>query len=302
MPGMTLLRAPLDLATRLVHSPVGAVPQAALRALDPRGGSPLRDAVGGRVVVVTGASSGIGEAAAERLAGAGAHVVLVARRAERLEAVRDRIAEAGAGTAEVRVCDLADLEAVDELAAGLLGTHGGVDVLVNNAGRSIRRSVARSYDRFHDFERTMALNYFSAVRLTLALLPGMRERGDGHVVNVSSAGVAWRTPRFAAYLASKAALETFGDCVAAEVAGDGVRFTTIQMPLVRTEMIAPTEAYADAPAISPQEAADLVAQAVAFRPRRLAPLYGFGAAVADSVSPQLTGFVRSQAFRLGISG
>jgi short-subunit dehydrogenase len=302
MPSLSgLARLPLGLVARVAHTPVGVSPQAAIAALG-GGGLPLRRAVEGKVVLVTGASSGIGEATAERLAGAGAHVVLVARRAERLEDVRDRIADAGRGTAEVRVCDLADLEALDELAAAVLADHGQVDVLINNAGRSIRRKVEQSYDRFHDFERTMALNYFAPVRLTLALLPGMRERGSGHVVNVSSAGVAWRTPRFGAYLASKAALETFAECVSAEVAADGVRFSNVRMPLVRTEMIEPTAAYADAPALSSAEAADMIAQAIAYGAPRVAPLFGLGFAVTDAVSPQLLGAIRSRAFRAGVSG
>jgi NAD(P)-dependent dehydrogenase (short-subunit alcohol dehydrogenase family) len=261
-----------------------------------RGGS-LESAVGGRVVLVTGASSGIGRAAARRIAAAGGVVVLVARGREGLEETRAEIAAAG-GEAHVHPCDLTDLDEVARMAAEVLDARGRVDVLVNNAGRSIRRSIDQSYDRMHDFQRTMQLNYFGAVRLVLALLPGMRARRCGHVVNVSSAGVQLGAPRFAAYVASKAALDAFSRCLAPEVAGDGVRLTTLHMPLVRTPMLAPTPMYRVFPALTPEQAGDLVCSAIARRPRRLAPSYGSLVELAYAVSPGSVERVANGAYRL----
>jgi len=249
-------------------------------------GGGLRSAVAGKVVLITGASSGIGEATAEKLGAAGATVALVARRRTELEAVAERIAAAG-GRASVHPCDLTDPGAVDALVAAVEAEHGHVDVLVNNAGRSIRRPIERSYDRLHDFERTMAINYHAAVALTLALLPGMRRRGDGHVVNVLSEGLLLHTPRFAAYLASKAALDEFSRCVAAEVRRDGVRVTGVHMPLVRTPMIAPTRAYRGVPALRPHEAADLIAEAIAARPYAVTTRSGHALQAARAVAPSL---------------
>jgi short-subunit dehydrogenase len=257
----------------------------------------LERAIAGKVVLITGASSGIGEAAARQVAGAGATVLLVARSEDELERVRDEIDAAG-GRAEVRRCDLAEPGEVERMAAEVLADHGRVDVLVNNAGRSIRRSVARSTDRLHDFERTMQLNYFGAVGLILAVLPGMRERGSGHVVNVSSAGVQTRTPRFAGYVASKAALDAFSDCVQAEVAHRGVRFTTIHMPLVRTPMIEPTEIYASFPSLSAEEAGEWICEAIKYRPSRIGPPFGALAELADAVSPASMEAIRSAGYRL----
>jgi short-subunit dehydrogenase len=261
------------------------------------GSHSLADAVRDRVVLVTGASSGIGLAVARTIGEAGGTVLLVARSLDRLEEVRAEIEQAG-GTAHTYPCDLTDLEAIDRLTATVLEEHGRVDVLVNNAGRSIRRSIHLSYDRFHDFERTMQLNYFAPVRLILRLLPGMRERHRGQIVNISSAGVQTRVPRFSGYIASKAALDTFSDAVQAEVLDDGVRFTTIHMPLVRTPMISPTKLYRRFPALTPQEAADLVSRAIIHRPRRLSPPFGHAAAVADAVSPQLMDLVRNRGYRM----
>lgn len=261
------------------------------------GGRTLEDAVRDRVVLVTGASSGIGEAVSLRLGAAGATVILVARRADRLAAAQAAI-EARGGIAHVHPCDLTDLEAVDRLVADVLNRHDHVDVLVNNAGRSIRRSVHLSYDRFHDYERTMQLNYFAPVRLMLRLLPGMRERRRGQIVNISSAGVQTRVPRFSGYIASKAALDTFSDAVQAEVLEDRVRFTTIHMPLVRTPMISPTKLYRRFPALTPEEAAELVCRAIVHRPRRISPPFGHAAAVADALSPQLMDAVRNRGYRM----
>ncbi|MCL4286246.1 MAG: SDR family NAD(P)-dependent oxidoreductase [Thermoleophilia bacterium] len=257
-----------------------------------------RPDAGGSVVMVTGASSGIGEAAARRLAAEGATVLLVARGAEALDRIASEIGASGAGEARPHPCDLTDLEAIDDLCERALAEHGAVDVLVNNAGRSIRRSVDRSGDRFHDFQRTMQLNYFGAIRLILGLLPAMRERGQGQVVNVSSAGVQIRTPRFSGYIASKAALEAFSDAVQAETREDGIRFTTISMPLVRTPMISPTRQYERVPALTPEEAGRLVADAVSGRPRRVAPPFAHVLAAVDRVSPEAMDVVRSRVYRM----
>ncbi len=211
----------------------------------------------GRRVVVTGASSGIGRATALAAARRGATVLLVARRQAELDAVRAEVAAAG-GAASVHPCDLTDADAVDALVKEL----GVVDVLVNNAGRSIRRAVHLSVDRMHDFERTMSLNYFAPLRLTLGLLPGMRARGHGRIVNVTTMGLQSDTPRFSAYLASKGALEAFGRSAGRELLADGVTVTSVRMPLVRTPMIGATDVYRGAPAISADRAAAMVLRAV----------------------------------------
>ena len=183
------------------------------------------------------------------------------------------------------------------MAKEVLTYHGHVDILVNNAGRSIRRSLELSQDRFHDFERTMQLNYFGAVRLILRLLPAMRERGEGQVINISSAGVQMRTPRFSGYIASKAALEAFSDAIQAEALTDGIRFTTISMPLVRTPMISPTEHYDEIPALTPDEAGKLVAEAVIGRPRRVAPPFAHIVSAVDKLSPEAMDTVRNRMYR-----
>jgi NAD(P)-dependent dehydrogenase (short-subunit alcohol dehydrogenase family) len=247
--------------------------------------------------MVTGASSGIGRGTALRLGAAGATVVLVARNVDALGETRDEV-EAAGGKAFVHPCGMSDLDAVEALAADVLAAHGRVDVLVNNAGRSIRRSVELSYDRMHDYERTMQLNYFGPVRLILSLLPAMRERRRGHIINVSSTGVQAKVPRFSGYVASKAALDAFSDCVAGEVHHDGVRFTTVFMPLVRTPMIAPTTIYRNMPAMTPKEAADMVCEAIIHRPRRIGTPVGNLAALGNAVSPRSMDAVRNAAYRL----
>ena len=204
--------------------------------------------------MITGASSGIGKAAALEIGKAGGTVLLVARTQEKLDEVRRQI-EALGGTAYVHRCDLTDTDDIDRMAAEVLDQHGRVDILVNNAGRSIRRSVSNSYDRFHDYQRTMQLNYFAPVKLILNLLPVMRERESGHIVNISTIGLQTNTPRFSAYLASKAALDAFSRSIAPEIIDDGVHITTVYMPLVRTPMIAPTKIYDRFPTLSPEEAA-----------------------------------------------
>ncbi|MGF6883963.1 NAD(P)-dependent dehydrogenase (short-subunit alcohol dehydrogenase family) [Nocardia sp. GAS34] len=220
----------------------------------------------GKHVLITGASSGIGRSAALAVAAKGAVVLLLARREDELaEVVRE--VDAAGGRAYGYRCDVTDAESVDQTVKTILAEHDHVDMLVNNAGRSIRRAVHRSTDRMHDFERTMAVNYFGAVRMTLALLPQMRERKFGHIVNISSAGVQVATPRFAAYLASKAALDKFAEVTAAEMLADNVTFTTIHMPLVRTPMITPSGNQG--PSESPEWAAATIVRALTERPKRI---------------------------------
>ena len=247
----------------------------------------LAGRVKGKVVVVTGGSSGIGQATAHKLAEAGARVIIVARDPEKLEATRKEIAAHG-GTCITYSCDLTDLAAIDALSKKILAEHGGVDFLVNNAGRSIRRAVVNSIDRFHDFERTMQLNYFGAVKLILAFLPAMVARKKGHVINISSIGVLSRAPRFSAYVASKAALDAFSECAASELLDKGVHFTNINMPLVRTPMIAPTRIYENVPTLSPEEAAGLVVDAIVHRQVRIATRLGIFGAISHAIAPKLT--------------
>jgi NAD(P)-dependent dehydrogenase (short-subunit alcohol dehydrogenase family) len=258
----------------------------------------LKGAVKGKVVVITGGSSGIGEAAAIRVAEAGGKVLVVARDEEKLADVRKKITDAG-GFVKTYSCDITDLAANDKLAKDILKEFGHVDVLVNNAGRSIRRSLALSYDRFHDFERTMQLNYFACVRLTMNLLPSMTARKDGHVINVSSIGVLTNAPRFSAYVASKAALESFARCAAAEFHDENVHFTIINMPLVRTPMIAPTKLYEEMPTvISPEEAADMIADAIIRKPQRIATRLGLMAEIMHLVMPKMSEVVMNSAYRM----
>jgi NAD(P)-dependent dehydrogenase (short-subunit alcohol dehydrogenase family) len=269
------------------------------RRLDPaaRATRALGRSVAGRTVLITGASSGIGRATALKVAAAGGIPLLVARGAEALESTRAEIVKAG-GTAFVHRADLSDVEDCQRLAKEVLATHGGVDVLVNNAGRSIRRSVAASTDRFHDFERTMQLNYFGAVAIILGLLPAMRARKRGHIVNVSTIGVQTYPPRFSAYVASKAALDAFSRCVASEVHGDNIRLTTVHMPLVRTPMIAPTEMYRSFPTLTPDEAADMICRAIAQKPKRVSTPVGMLAQVTAAVAPDVQDRILNFAYRL----
>jgi NAD(P)-dependent dehydrogenase (short-subunit alcohol dehydrogenase family) len=256
----------------------------------------LAGAVRGKVVLITGGSSGIGLAAAERCVGAGARVLIVARDVEKLEAARAQLATHG-GSVFAYPCDIADYAACDALTKQVLAEHGGVDVLVNNAGRSIRRSIDLSHDRFHDFERTMQLNYFAVVRLTMGLMASLLERG-GHVVNISSIGVLSNAPRFSAYVASKAAMEAWTRCAGAEYADRGVTFTIINMPLVRTPMIAPTRIYEQMPVATPEEAADMIAEAITDRPKRIATKLGIAAEVLHLVAPRITEVVMNTAYRM----
>ena len=249
----------------------------------------------GRTVVVTGASSGIGRETALRIAERGGIPLLVARRTEELEKVKAEIEESG-GRADVYSVDLTSAESVDAAVKQMLADHGAVDMLVNNAGRSIRRSIVLSYDRFHDYERTMALNYFAPVRLVLRLLPHMTERRFGHIVNVSSIGVQANPPRFSAYVASKAALDAFSRVVATEVIGQGVTFTNIHMPLVRTPMIAPTKIYDRFPTLTPAQAADMIVDALERKPKHVGTRLGTAAVVATALAPKLVDAVLNVAY------
>jgi NAD(P)-dependent dehydrogenase (short-subunit alcohol dehydrogenase family) len=256
-----------------------------------------RQALTGKYVVITGASSGIGQVTALKVAQAGGIPVLVARGKDKLEATRATIESRG-GTAHVYPCDLSDLEAIDALCAQLADDLPGIDVVVNNAGRSIRRSLKLSHDRFHDFERTMQLNYFGAIRLVMGLIPQMREAQRGHVVNISSIGVQTNPPRFSAYVASKAALDAWSNVVASELVGDGITFTSIHMPLVRTPMIAPTRIYDKFPTISPAQAADLVIRAIVECPHEINTLLGNAGAVAHTLAPKLAFRVLNMAYHV----
>jgi NAD(P)-dependent dehydrogenase (short-subunit alcohol dehydrogenase family) len=244
-----------------------------------------RRALEGRRVVITGASSGIGRATALKVAQAGGIPLMVARGKEDLEDLRNQIVATG-GRAEAYPCDLSDLDAIDRLAEQITAEHESIDFIVNNAGRSIRRSLRLSHDRFHDFERTMQLNYFGAIRLVIRLLDALGRDGRGHVVNVSSIGVQTHPPRFSAYVASKSALDAWSRVVASELVGDGVTFTTVHMPLVRTPMIAPTKIYDSFPTITPAQAADLVIRAMKARPHEINTRLGTLGQVGHALAPK----------------
>jgi len=216
---------------------------------------------------------------------------------EKLDKVADNIRGAG-GTAHVYPCDLTDTDAIAETADKVLADLSRVDILINNAGRSIRRSLELSYDRIHDYQRTMQLNYLGAVQLILKFIPGMRELGFGQIINLSSAGVQARAPRFGAYIASKAALDTLCDSLQAEVIHDGIRFTTVYMTLVKTPMISPTKIYDNFPTLSPDQAAGVLADAIVHRPRRLSSPFGEFASVADAINPTVMDYVRNRAFTM----
>ena len=262
-----------------------------------QGSVSLEKAVRGRVIMVTGASSGIGKAAAMKIAEAGGTVLLVARTPEKLEDTRQAIEEGG-GVAHIHRCDLSDMDDIDRMADEVLMQHGHVDVLVNNAGRSIRRSVALSYDRFHDYERTIQLNYFGAVRLILKVLPEMRERRSGHIINISSIGVQTNPPRFSAYVGSKAALDAFSRCVSSEVLDDGIAFTTIHMPLVRTPMIGPTKMYDRFPTLTPDEAGDMICEAIIHKPKRIATPMGTLGQILYAINPKSVDYILNTAYHL----
>jgi NAD(P)-dependent dehydrogenase (short-subunit alcohol dehydrogenase family) len=268
------------------------------RHLDPEApDQALARALTGKRVLITGASSGIGREVALRAASAGAEVLLVARSADKLREVQHEIERAG-GVAHLFSADISDLASCDALVKEVVNAHGGVDVLVNNAGRSIRRSLALSQERFHDYQRTMQLNYFGALKLVFGFLPGMRTQRFGHIVNVSSIGAQTHPPRFSAYVASKAALDAFSRVAASELVEDGVRITTVYMPLVRTEMIAPTSIYKAFPTISAGQAAELICGAFVGRDKRVATPLGVMGELAYAAAPELVDRLLAQAYKL----
>ena len=260
----------------------------------------LRGAVEGKVVLVTGGSSGIGLAAAVKFAQAGAVTLICAREPGKLEEARQEIVAAAGKDAKVVVysADIADEASCRELVDRLTAEHGGVDFLINNAGRSIRRAIEASYDRFHDYERTMQLNYFGSLRVTMGLLPGMVAKKKGHVVNISSISVLVNAPRFSAYVASKAALDAWTRCAASEYADQGVSFTTVNMPLVRTPMTAPTKIYDNMPLLSTDEASDLIVQACVDKPVRVATRLGIAVELLHAAVPRVTQIMMNTTFRM----
>ncbi|MBV7540267.1 SDR family oxidoreductase [Acidovorax sp. sic0104] len=257
----------------------------------------LKGTVGGKVVLVTGGSSGIGLAAAHKFAEAGATTVICGRDQDKLD---EACAEARAKGYEfiAYAADIADMADCDRFVQLLIDKHGGVDFLINNAGRSIRRAIESSYDRFHDYERTMQLNYFGCLRVTMGFLPGMVAKRKGHVVNISSIGVLTNAPRFSAYVASKAALDAWTRCASSEFADQGITFTTINMPLVRTPMIAPTKIYNNVPTLSPEEAADMIAQACIFKPVRIATRLGITGQILHALVPRVAQITMNTSFRM----
>jgi NAD(P)-dependent dehydrogenase (short-subunit alcohol dehydrogenase family) len=257
----------------------------------------LKGQVAGKVVLITGGSSGIGLAAARKIAEAGATTVICGRDQDKLDEARALVEADGHALVTFSV-DLADMADVDRMIEWLDETHGGVDVLVNNAGRSIRRAIESSQERFHDFERCMQLNYFGAIRTTMGVLPRMVEKRRGHVINISSIGVLTNAPRFSAYVASKSALDAWTMCASSEYSDLGVRFTTINMPLVRTPMIAPTKLYNNVPTLSPEEAADMIVQAIVYKPVRIATRLGITGAVLHATVPRLAQILMNTSFRM----
>jgi NAD(P)-dependent dehydrogenase (short-subunit alcohol dehydrogenase family) len=257
----------------------------------------LKGKVRNKVVLITGGSSGIGLSTAQRVAEAGATTIIVARGEEELFKARDAMKKDG-GKVFAYTADLADMASCDALVKQVLAEHGHVDILINNAGRSIRRSIEASYDRFHDFERTMQLNYFGSIRLIMGFMPTMTQRRKGHIINISSIGVLASSPRFSAYVASKAALDAFSRCAQGELSGKGISFTTINMPLVKTPMIAPTKMYDSVPTLSPEEAADLLVKAIIEKPSRIATRLGIFSALLNAVAPKAYEVVMNTAFEL----
>jgi NAD(P)-dependent dehydrogenase (short-subunit alcohol dehydrogenase family)/thioester reductase-like protein len=257
----------------------------------------LRGRVEGRIVLITGGSAGIGKATALKVAEAGGRAFIVARDRAKLDEACAEAAQRGFELTAFEA-DIADPVQCEALVQKIIAEHGHIDILVNNAGRSIRRAIENSYDRFHDYERVMQLNYFGALRLTVGFLPVMAQRRSGHVINISSIGVLTNAPRFSAYVASKAALEAWTRCAASEFVDRGVHFTTINMPLVRTEMVAPTKLYRQVPMLSPEEAADLVVEAIIHQPIRIATRLGVFGQVVHAVAPRIGQIVMNTSFRM----
>jgi NAD(P)-dependent dehydrogenase (short-subunit alcohol dehydrogenase family) len=257
----------------------------------------LHGQVAGKVVLLTGGSSGIGKATIRKIAEAGAIAITVARDPKQLEETRQEFEAAGLKLI-THVVDIASKEQCDALVAIMNEQYGGVDILINNAGRSIRRGIENSFDRFHDYERTMEVNYFGALRLTMGLIPGMLAKKKGQVVNISSIGVLTNAPRFSAYVASKAAMDAWTRCAASEFADRHIDFTTINMPLVKTPMISPTKLYDQVPTLTPEEAAALVVDAIVHKPVRIATRLGIFGALLHSLLPKVAQIVMNTSFRM----
>lgn len=257
----------------------------------------LKQLVQGKNILITGASSGIGLATAKMLAGVGARVILLARSEDKLQQAQAEIMADG-GQASYYICDMNDMASIDAVSQQILAEGSQIDILINNAGRSIRRAVHESLDRFHDFERTMQLNYFGAVRLVLNLLPHMIKRKNGQIINISSIGVLANATRFSAYVASKAALDAFSRCLSAEIRQHKIAITSVYMPLVRTPMIAPTKLYNYVPTLSTEQAADLIAYAIVKRPRHVATNLGRLASLTYTIAPEINNRLMSFGFNL----
>lgn len=257
----------------------------------------LEQRLAGKVVLVTGASSGIGAGTARRLAAAGARVVIAARSFDKLQTLAHDI-EAAGGLAYPVACDISDLDDCDRLCRQVLEQFGRVDILVNNAGRSIRRSILQSGDRFHDYQRTMQLNYFGAIRIAMNLIPRMVELGDGHIINISTLGVQTGVPRFSAYLGSKCALEGWTQAAQNELAHQGVDFTLVNYPLVRTPMIAPTKVYDYFPALTESEAVRWLCDAIVRRPKRIVPAFGLLSVAMNYTLPRTAEFIVNVGYQL----
>jgi NAD(P)-dependent dehydrogenase (short-subunit alcohol dehydrogenase family) len=257
----------------------------------------LRGRVAEQVVLITGGSSGIGKATAFKIAAAGAVTIIVGRDSEKLSVTKQEAASQGLSLITY-AADIADPAKCDDLVKRITAEHGGVDILVNNAGRSIRRGIEHSFDRLHDFERNMQVNYFGSLRLTMGFLPDMARKERGHVIYISSIGVLTNAPRFSAYVASKAAFEAWMRCAASEFLDRGIEFSTVNLPLVRTPMIAPTEFYEHVPALTPEEAADFVVDAIINRPVRIATRLGVFGQIVHALSPRVAQIIMNTAFRM----
>ena len=253
----------------------------------------------GKAALVTGSTSGIGLGIAEALARAGTHLVINGfGEAAEIERLRARLASEHGVEVVYNSADMSRADSIAGMMAVANDRFGGVDILVNNAGRSIRRAIENSFDRFHDFERTMSVNYYGALRLTLGLLPSMMKKRRGHVINISSIGVLTNAPRFSAYVASKAALDAWTRCASSEFADMGIQFTTVNMPLVRTPMIAPTKIYSQVPTLTPEEAADMIAEAIVYKPVRIATRLGVFGEVLHALVPRIAQIIMNTTFRM----
>jgi NAD(P)-dependent dehydrogenase (short-subunit alcohol dehydrogenase family) len=259
----------------------------------------LKGQITGKTILITGGTSGIGQATALKLAAAGSAkaIVVCGRDQEKIDDTMKLAKKHGVKIVAYQA-DVADEVGCAAFVKSLEEKHGGVDILVNNAGRSIRRALESSYDRFHDFHRTMDVNYFGALRITMGVLPGMTAKKKGHVINISSIGVLTNAPRFSAYVASKAALDAWTRCASSEYSDRGVNFTTINMPLVKTPMIAPTKIYNNVPTLEPEEAADMIIRAIVYKPVRIATRLGIAGEVLHALAPRIGQIVMNTTFRM----